>query len=85
MKHFFKVTILASVVTAFIFGLSEFTSTKKLSAQAEASMVSGEYSFDGITWVSIPLVVERNPATRACTTTDVLKFNAGTVSGEPTY
>ena len=133
MKHFFKFTILASVVTALIFGLSAFTSAKKatasayqinlvnksidgtnetwtwsltnpnpgngnngtlqnvshfdisLSAAAEASMVSAEYSFDGITWFSIPLEVERDPSIKACTTTDVLKFNAGTVGGEPTY
>ena len=56
-----------------------------LSAQAEASIVSGEYSFDGITWVSIPLEMERDPSIKQCTTTDVLKFNAGTVDGEPTY
>jgi len=134
MKHFFKLTILASVVTALIFGLSAFTSAKKaanvdayqislidksvsgtnetwtwslvnpnpgnglngtlqnvshfdiaLSAAAEGSMVSAEYSFDGITWVSVPLEVERDPAIRACTTTDVLKFNAGTVGSQPTY
>jgi hypothetical protein len=133
MKHFFKLTILASVVTALIFGLSAFTSVKtanadayqislvskstegtnetwtwslvnpnpgngsngtlqnvshfdiSLNSQAEGSLVSAEYSFDGITWVSVPIEIERDPAIRACTTTDVLKFNAGTVGGEPTY
>ena len=133
MKHFFKLTILASVVTALIFGLSAFTAAKKatadsyqinlieksvngtsetwtwsltnpnpgngldgtlqnvshfdisLSPSAEASMVAAEYSFDGITWVSVPMEVERDPAIRACTTTDVLKFNAGTVGSQPTY
>jgi hypothetical protein len=132
MKHFFKLTILASVVTALIFGLSAFTSKKAtvdayqidlvskssdgvneswtwsltnpnpgngangtlqnvshfdiaLSAQAEAALVSAEYSFDGITWISVPIDVVRDPAIRACTTTDVLKFNAGTVGSEPTY
>jgi hypothetical protein len=133
MKHFFKLTILASVVTALIFGLSAFTSVKKanvdsyqislvdkstdgtnetwtwtvtnpnpgngnngtlqnvshfdmaLSAAAEGAMVSGEYSFDGIVWVSIPLEVVRDPSIRQCTNTDVLKFNAGTVGGQPTY
>jgi len=133
MKHFFKLTILASVVTALIFGLSAFTSAKKanvdsyqislidksvsgtnetwtwslvnpnpgnglngtlqnvshfdiaLSAEAEGAMVAAEYSFDGITWVSVPLEVERDPAIRQCTTTDVLKFNAGTVGSQPTY
>jgi len=29
MKHFFKLTILASVVTALTFGLSAFNSAKK--------------------------------------------------------
>jgi hypothetical protein len=56
-----------------------------LNASAEAALVSAEYSFDGITWVSVPIEVERDPAIRACTTTDVLKFNAGTVGGQPTY
>jgi len=133
MKHFFKLTILASVVTALIFGLSAFTSVKTanvdsyqialvdksidgtnqtwtwtltnpnpgngnngtlqnvshfdiaLSASAESALVSGDYSFDGIVWVSIPLEVVRDPSIRQCTTTDVLKFNAGTVGGQPTY
>ena len=133
MKHFFKLTILASVVTALIFGLSAFTPAKKanidayqialeskttdginetwtwsltnpnpgngnngtlqnvshfdmaISPDAEAAMVSGEYSFDGIIWVSIPLTVDRDPSIKQCTTTDVLKFNAGTVGGQPTY
>ena len=133
MKHFFKLTILASVVTASIFTLSAFKPAKKanadayqinlvsqtsddvnqtwtwsltnpnpgnglngtlqnvshfdiaLSAQAETALVSAEYSFDGITWVSVSIEMERDPAIRACTTTDVLKFNAGTVGGEPTY
>jgi len=133
MKHFFKLTILASVVTALIFGLSAFTPAKKstascyqinlidksadganetwtwsvvnpnpgnglngtlqnvshfdmaLSPDAEAAMVSAQYSFDGISWVSVPLEVERDPSIRQCTTTDVLKFNGGTVGGQPTY
>jgi len=135
MKHFFKLTILASLVTALIFGLSAFTSPKKvrssadsyqitliskasdagletwtwslvnpnpgnglngtlqnvshfdiaLSAGAESALISAEYSFDGITWVSIPTEIVRDPSIRQCTTTDVLKFNAGTVDGQPTY
>jgi len=135
MKHFFKLTILASVVAALIFGLSAFTSVKKananvdsyqislvdktndganetwtwslvnpnpgngnngtlqnvshfdivLNAASEAALVSAEYSFDGITWISVPTEIDRDPAIRACTTTDVLKFNAGTVGSEPTY
>ncbi len=134
MKHFFKLTILASVATALIFGLSAFKASKKsasvdaysiqlacktmesgneqwtwvltnpnpgngldgtlqnvshfdivLSADAEAALVSAEYSFDGINWVSLPIEVERDPAIRACTNTDVLKFNAGTTGSAPTY
>ena len=56
-----------------------------LNAAAEAALVSAEYSFDGITWVSVPIELERDPSIRQCTSTDVLKFNAGTVGGEPTY
>ena len=102
MKHFFKFTILASVVTASIFGLSAFRAPKKataasyqidlisnsraidgtsdswtwslsnpnpgngndgtlqdvshwsiqISPEAEAALVSAEYSFVGITWYS---------------------------------
>ncbi|HKC35171.1 MAG TPA: hypothetical protein VKB95_03880 [Chitinophagaceae bacterium] len=135
MKHFFKLTILASVVAALIFGLSAFTPVKKvnanidsyqislvdkatdgtnetwtwslvnpnpgngnngtlqnvshfdiaLSANAEAALVSAEYSFDGITWISVPTEIVRDPSIRQCTTTDVLKFNAGTVGSQPTY
>ena len=136
MKHFFKLTILASVVTALIFGLSAFKASKKatnvdaysvqlisnssdvsrgafewtwvltnpnpgngndgtlqnvshfdvvLNADAEAALLSAEYSFDGITWVTLPIEVERDPAIRACTSVDVLKFNAGTVGSAPTY
>jgi len=135
MKHFFKLTILASVVTALIFGLSAFKTKQTsnvdaysielvsnssdvsrgsfewtwilsnpnpgngndgtlqnvshfditLSAQAEGALLSAEYSFDGINWVSLPIEIERDPSIRACTTVDVLKFNAGTVGSEPTY
>lgn len=134
MKHFFKFTCTAAILTAGLLSLSAFTTPKELSttsmyqidlvsktsdganetwtwsltnpnpgnglnntlqnvshfdivlnAQAEASLVSAEYSFDGITWVSVPLEIERDPAIRQCTTTDVLKFNAGTVGSSPTY
>jgi hypothetical protein len=137
MKHFFKFTCAAAVLTAGIITLSSFNKAKKvttsvdaysiqlvsnvsddsrgtfewtwalsnpnpgngnngtlqnvshfdiaLNAQAEAALVSAEYSFDGITWISVPIEVERDPAIRQCTTTDVLKFNAGTVGSEPTY
>jgi len=56
-----------------------------LSLTAEAALVSAEYSFDGITWYGVSIEMERDPSIRACTTTDVLKFNAGTVGGDPTY
>ncbi|HEU4859610.1 MAG TPA: hypothetical protein VFT15_07230 [Chitinophagaceae bacterium] len=35
MKHFFKLTILASVVTALTFGLSAFNSVKKAKATGD--------------------------------------------------
>ena len=136
MKHFFKFTILGSVVTALIFGLSAFKKENAtnnvdayaiqlisnssdvsrgafewtwvltnpnpgngengtlqnvshfditLNAAAEAALISAEYSFDGIVWVGVPIEMERDPSIRACTTNDVLKFNAGTVGSDPTY
>jgi len=136
MKHFFKVTCAAAILTAGIITLSSFNKAKKtntvdaysiqlltaasdesrgvqewtwvvsnpnpgsgadgtlqdvshfsiaLNAVAEAALVSAEYSFDGITWISIPVVVDRDPAIKACTTTDVLKFDAGTTGTQPTY
>jgi hypothetical protein len=36
MKHFFKLTILASVVTALTFGLSAFNSVKKAKANVDS-------------------------------------------------
>ena len=56
-----------------------------LNAAAEAALVSAEYSFDGITWISVPIEMERDPAIRQCTSADVLKFDAGTVGDQPTY
>jgi len=51
-----------------------------LPSDAEMALVSAEYSTDnGITWVSVPLEMERDPAIRACTKNDVLKFNVGTI------
>jgi len=137
MKHFFKLTCVAAVLTAGIITLSSFNKNEKvttnvdayniqllstasdesrgafewtwvltnpnpgngengtlqnvshfdiaLNAAAEAALVSAEYSFDGITWISVPIELERDPAIRQCTATDVLKFDAGTVGGEPTY
>jgi len=139
MKHFFKLTCAAAVLTAGIITLSSFNKAKKvttnvdaysiqllsngsdesrgtgtyewtwvltnpnpgngedgtlqnvshfdiaLNAEAEGALISAEYSFDGITWISVPIEVERDPSIRKCTTTDVLKFNAGTVGDQPTY
>jgi len=137
MKHFFKFTCAAAVLTAGIITLSSFTKKEKattnadaysiqlvsnasdesrgafewtwvltnpnpgngengtlqnvshfdiaLNAEAEAALVSAEYSFDGITWISVPIVLERDPAIRLCTKDDVLKFDAGTVGDQPTY
>ena len=137
MKHFFKLTCVAAVLTAGIITLSSFNKNEKaistadaysiqllstasdesrgafewtwvltnpnpgsgengtlqdvshfsiaLNAAAEAALVSADYSFDGITWVSVPIQVDRDPAIRQCTTNDVLKFDAGTVGGQPTY
>jgi hypothetical protein len=137
MKHFFKLTCAAAILTGGIITLSSFNKTEKattnadaysiqllsstsdesrsafewtwvltnpnpgnglngtlqnvshfdiaLNAEAEAALISAEYSFDGITWISVPIEIERDPSIRQCTTTDVLKFNAGTVGSEPTY
>lgn len=56
-----------------------------LNAAAEAALVSAEYSFDGITWISVSINVDRDPAIRQCTSVDVLKFDVGTVGSQPTY
>jgi len=56
-----------------------------LSPDAEAALVSAEYSFDGITWISIPLNIDRDPSIRTCTTTDVLKFDVGTTGTNTNY
>lgn len=56
-----------------------------LSTAAEAAFVSAEYSFDGITWYTLVVEIERDPSIRFCTTTDVLKFNVGTSGSQPTY
>ncbi len=136
MKHFFKLTLVAAVITAGTLVLSSFAEGKKekntaidsysiqltskclvgtceqwtwvltnpnpgngnngtlqdvshfdipLTADAEAALVSAEYSFDGITWYSVPLSVDRDPTIRACTSVDVLKFDVGTIGTAPTY
>jgi len=52
---------------------------------AEAALVSAQYSYDGINWVSVSIEMERDPSIRVCTREDVLKFNAGTTGSSPTY
>jgi hypothetical protein len=56
-----------------------------LPAQAEAALVSAEYSFDGVNWHSSSIVVERDFSIKLCTLVDVLKFDAGTTGTAPTY
>ena len=56
-----------------------------LSPLAEAALVSAEYSFDQITWVSVSIQMDRDPTLKLCTKEDVLKFDVGTKGGEPTY
>lgn len=56
-----------------------------LSPSAEAAFVSAEYSFDGITWYTLVVEIERDPSIRVCCTSDVLKFNVGTSGSQPTY
>ena len=51
MKHFFKLTILASVVTALIFGLSAFTSAKNDSTGAyQITLISKDVQGANETW-----------------------------------
>jgi hypothetical protein len=137
MKHFFKLTCAAAVLTAGIITLSSFNKAKKattnvdaysiqllsnsmedsrgvqewtwvltnpnpgsgdngtlqdvshisipLRAEAEAALVSAEYSYDGITWISNPLSIDRDPGIKLCTSADVLKFDVGTTGSEPLY
>jgi len=56
-----------------------------LNEQAEAALVSAEYSFDGSNWTNSTIEVERDPSIRYCTGTDVLKFQAGSTGSAPTY
>ncbi len=56
-----------------------------LSLQAEAALVSAQYSYDGVNWNNVSTEVERDPSIRLCTTVDVLKFNIGTSSTAPTF
>jgi hypothetical protein len=52
---------------------------------AEAALISAQYSYDGITWISSSINIERDPSIRLCTKEDVLKFDVGTSGTAPTY
>jgi hypothetical protein len=56
-----------------------------LNAEAEAALVSAQYSFDGTTWQSATTSVDRDPSIRQCTSVDVLKYDVGTSGGNSTY
>lgn len=56
-----------------------------ISPAAEESLVSAEYSYDGINWLSSSIQIDRDPSIRLCTKEDVLKFDAGTSGTTPTY
>lgn len=52
---------------------------------AEAALVSAQYSFDGVTWITVPIFMDRDPSIRICTNVDVLKFDIGTTGTSPNY
>ena len=56
-----------------------------LPPQAEAALVSAEYSRDGNNWNSVSIEMDRDPSIRVCTSTDVLKFNVGSNGDQPLY
>jgi hypothetical protein len=56
-----------------------------LTPDAEAALVSAQYSMDGINWLSVSATVDRDPSIRACTSVDVLKYDMGTAGNVPTY
>ncbi len=56
-----------------------------LCATAEAALVSAEYSYNGTTWTSISINMDRDPSIRVCTSVDVLKFDIGTSGTAPLY
>lgn len=56
-----------------------------LNEQAEAALLSAQYSSDGVTWHSASTVVERDPSIRACTSVDVLKYDIGTTGSASRY
>src|SRR5436189_6284591 len=63
MKHFFKLTILASVVAALIFGLSAFTPVKKANANVDSYQISlVDKTTDGANETWTWSLVNTNPA-----------------------
>jgi len=56
-----------------------------LCALAESALVSAEYSYNGTTWTSVSIDMDRDPSIRVCTSVDVLKFNVGTTGSAPLY
>jgi hypothetical protein len=56
-----------------------------LNEQAEAALVSAEYSDDGVNWNAATTIVERDPSIRSCTGVDVLKYDVGTSGNAPKY
>lgn len=56
-----------------------------LTPDAEAALVSAQWSSDGATWHSATTIVERDPSIRQCTSVDVLKYDHGTTGGNSTY
>ena len=53
--------------------------------EAEAALISAEYSRDGINWFPVPIVIERDPSIRMCTSIDVLKFDVPSIGTDPIY
>jgi hypothetical protein len=57
----------------------------QLNPDAEAALVSAEYSYDGVTWHTADAVVDRDPSIKICTTVDVLKYTVSTSGTNPSY
>jgi hypothetical protein len=51
----------------------------------EAALVAASYSYNGTTFISTSPVMDRDPSIKACTGSDVLKFDIGTSGTMPTY
>lgn len=57
----------------------------QLNPDAEAALVSAEYSYDGVSWYSANAVVDRDPSIKVCTNVDVLKYTISTTGTNPSY